>query len=143
MAWSLRRHIEQIHAFSTVTTIGEKILFRIRLISGSVNSINSRNFIFFESPESFLPPRSLAYWLAWIEPPPKSHMRTCTKSCDDTSPSKVALRIDPSRLAVLPARTPTRSPIDFRLPVPLLQSLLTECNDKYNKRFRPAFQSIS
>ena len=139
MAWSLRRHIDQIHAVSTVNTIGEKILFRIRLISVSVNSINSRNFIFFESPESFLPPRSLAYWLAWIEPPPKSHMRTCTKSCDDTSPSKAALRIDPSRLAVLPVRTPS----DFWLPVPLLQALLTECNDKYYKRFRPKFQSIS
>ena len=135
MAWSLRRHIEQIHAFSTVTTIGEKILFRIRLISGSVNSINSRNFIFFESPESFLPPRSLAYWLAWIEPSSKSHMRTCTKSCDETSPSKPALRIDPSRLAVLTVRMPS----DFWLRVPLLQALLTECNDKYYKRFRREF----
>ena len=119
------------------------ILLKIRLISGSVNSINSRNFIFFESPVSFLPPRSVAYRLACIEPPPKMRMITGTTSCDDTSPYKAALRIDPSRLAVLPVRAPIQSPIDFRLPVPLLQALLTECNDKYYKRFRPECQSIS
>ena len=61
MAWCLRRHIDQIHAISTVTTIGEKILLKIRLISGSVNGIKSMNFSFFESPAAYLPPRSLAY----------------------------------------------------------------------------------
>ena len=47
MAWCLRRHIDQIHAVSTVNTIGDMILLKIRLISGSVNGINSMNFSFF------------------------------------------------------------------------------------------------